>query len=111
MNEIQEIYDVLNKILADDPVILSEQIRIADGYYARAGFLLAEAESAYEKAKLKNLVPKSRELTDIDRQIRLDAAVSKEREWRDKLEVLLKAIEHRRSLGQTLIKAHLAEPK
>lgn len=109
--EIERILDLLSTSLSDDCIVLSEQVRIAEGYYAHIGYLLAEAESDYESARLRNLPPKTKDLTETERNIKLDALTVKERENRDKLEILLKAIQQRTSLGQSLIKAHLAEPR
>jgi len=101
----QIAWEEMNIKLSDEPVIVEEQGRTAEGYYARLTVCLAEAESLLDFAELKNL--QTREAgTELERKIWLAAAVRDERSFRDAIEGLVKAIEIRVNMTQSLLKYH-----
>ena len=95
----------MNEKLSDEPTIIEEQGRTAEGYYARIAVCLAETNSVLDFAELKNL--QTREAgTELERKVWLAAAVRDERSFRDALEGLVKAVGTRVNMCQSLLNYH-----
>ena len=101
----QIAWESMNEKLSDEPSVVEEQGRVAEGYYARLTVCLAEVESLLDFAELKNL--QTREAgTELERKVWLAAAVRDERSFRDAIEGLVKAVEIRINMVQSLLKYH-----
>ena len=107
--DVAHVKTLLTNPLSDDPQQASEQMIELDGWLERMNSLYADSISYYHAAKLKHLVLRSDEYTDLDRETMQKAAVINERRIMDILEGIAKAISNRLILGMALRKSHAAE--
>ncbi len=108
-DEILRVQTFMAKPLSDNPAILNEQVRQAEAWYGRMTTLLAWANSYLKLAEEDKLVPKGKDVTDLDREKTLAAAVAEERRFRDVIEGLAESIDKRVSLVQSMMRAINAE--
>lgn len=107
--EIQELRTLLMTPLSDNPAHLQILAKKVEAWYGRITTLLAHANAILDAITKDKLPAKEPGRTDLDRQAELDAAVSRERQLRDDLQGLVKAIELKVSLAQSIIKANSVE--
>ena len=111
INEIKHVQEILQVKLSDNPMRLEDQIKEAEAHYARMTSILAWAESYLDLAQRERLVPRDSDYTDVDRKIELDSACHRERRFRDIVSGLIRSIDTRVSLGQSLLKTYDAEKR
>lgn len=105
LRELDQVSKLLSEELSDDPEILQSQARSIEAWNGRLGVIVAWADSYLDMATADRIRAKEKGETDLDRQTKLDAAVARERRFRDVAQSLLKAIDRRVSLAQSLIRA------
>lgn len=101
---MKTIYPEAKKQLSDNPDSLLEQLRAIDSYHTRLQFILSEADYYYNKAKLERLPPKEEGMTQIDRECSLSANTAKEKQMRNLVEDMCRALRDKISLGQSMLK-------
>ena len=111
IDEIKTVQKLLETKLSDSPVVLESQIREIEAHYGRMTSILAWADSYLDLAERRELVARDPDYTDVDREIHLAAAVSRERRFRDVVKALAGSIETRISLGQSLLKSFHGEKR
>lgn len=111
IEEIKTVQKLLETKLSDSPVVLEGQIREIEAHYGRMTSILAWADSYLDLAERRELVSRDPDYTDVDREIHLAAAVSRERRFRDVVKSLAGSIETRISLGQSLLKSFHGEKR
>lgn len=109
--EIRKVQTLLETKLSDNPALHDDQIREAEAHKGRLGSILAWADSYLDLAERRELVPRDPDYTDVDRQIHLAAAVSRERRFRDVVQNLYSDLASRVSLGQSRMKSFNAEAR
>lgn len=107
--QIARVAALLSEELSDNPGRLTEQLVKAEAWYARMTSILAWANSYLDAAERRELLARDKEITDLDRQIRLADAVKDERRVRDVLDGMVGAIKNRLILGMSLMKAQGGE--
>lgn len=107
--EVVVITDLLARELSDNPVELTRQLVQVEAWNARATSMLAWANSFLDGAERVNLLTRSKEITDLDREKFLADAVKDERRVRDILEGICNSIKNRLILGMALMKAQRGE--
>lgn len=107
--EIKKVQTLLETKLSDNPSIHDDQIREAEAHLGRMSSILAWADSYLDLAERRELVPRDPDYTDVDREIHLAAAVSRERRFRDVVKGLHQSLDKRISLGQSRMKSFSAE--
>ena len=107
--EIRRVQLLLETKLSDNPAIHDDQIREAEAHKGRLGSILAWADSYLDLAERRELVQRDSDYTDVDREIHLAAAVSRERRFRDVVKNLYSDLSGRVSLGQSRMKSFSAE--
>ena len=105
IQEIRTIQLLLEEKLSDSPAVLDDQIRKAEAWHGRLTSIEAWANSYLDLAERRELVPRDSDYTDVDREIHLEATVSRERRFRDVVTGLRKSIEQRISFGQSMMKS------
>jgi len=103
LQDILYVKKLLSETIKNDPEIIKESALNSEGWYGRMTELLADANKYLDIAESDNLISKSKELTDMDRQIKLAYKCAIQRSIRDKIEGLTKSLEQRISLCQSLI--------
>jgi len=109
MTEIEEVQALLSQRLSDNPTRMKDQVLELEAHFARLTTILAEANSALDTARYKEMIAQPKDMTVFQKEIALDASVVAEREHRDILEGLCKAINQRVILCQSLMKAQSQE--
>lgn len=115
----QNVQDTLNEIYksiqepldTDNPKRLQEQVTDAERYRSHVSVWHAETKSLLSFRRNQYLLPKSKDATDMDRNIHLDDATRGVQEQKDVLKDLLDILNERVSLGQTLITTSREEMK
>ena len=108
---IANVQDELTVSIAHDPVASDQQARTIESYRVGMREILAFADSYLDLAEseaLKKLPPRSKELTDLDRETRVAAAVSTERRFRDVVKGICESIDTRISYVQTRLRVFSA---
>lgn len=100
--EIRHVTMLLKKNMSDEPGTLIHDLIEIEAWYARTGYLLAEASSWLDKAKMVS-IPSKQGMTEFERKIKLDGKIADVRAWRDKIESIHDAIKTRITLGQSLL--------
>jgi len=100
--EIKFIGEMLAQKLSDDPNSLTNDLRDAESWYARAGYLLAHSNSTLAKFELSAMVPKEGR-TEKDREVQLRADSAPIRLVRDILEHYCESIKSRLMTGMSLL--------
>lgn len=100
--DVDHIKGILSQSLSDEPEVLIKDLEDAEVWNARAGFILAEANSWLDKAR-KYYQPGKEGKTEADRKALLDAAVTDIAKFRDFMEVITDAIKSRLMLGMSVL--------
>lgn len=100
--DVEHILGILRVRLSDEPEKLIADLVDAEAWYARAGTILAEANSWLDRAEFVSL-PSRDYGTDTDRRVAMAKNVAPVREFRDKVEAVTNAIKNRITLGQSLL--------
>jgi len=104
LEDILFVKDLLkNKIDKASPENVKETAAEADSWYARMTELLADANYYLDREEHENLIPKSKEFTDYDREIKLAYKCAIQRSIRDKVEGLVNGLQQRISLCQSFL--------
>lgn len=104
LNEVQK---EMAKSLDDLPAIMDSQARKAESYHERIKSIVSDADLYLDVAKerqLRQIGPRSKEFTDLDREIKLDAAVAQERRFRNIAKGICESLETRISYSQTRLR-------
>lgn len=109
--EIMIVQKLLEQVLSDNPALLTRQMQECEAHYGRMTSILAWADSYLDLAERRCLVERDSDYTDMDRQIHLAAAVSRERRFRDVVDGLKRSIEQRVSVCQSLLKSYQVESR
>src|SRR5258708_5491614 len=107
--EVEKVQEILSEKLSDNPLVLYQQLSQVEAWHGRMTSLLADANAYLDRAEFKALMPMSKELTDLDREVNRANAVVNERRIRDIIEGLCKSIDTRLMLGMSLRKQSQAE--
>jgi transposase len=102
--ELKRIFAVLQQKLKDEPTELMEDLRVAESWYARVSYILAQSNSFLDRASFIYLPGKEEVNRELERKVLLDSLCAPIREMRDKIEGLQKSLLTRISLGQSLLK-------
>ena len=107
--EIVRVSDLLAVELSDNPSELQKQLVQIEAWNARMTSMLAWANSFLDGSERANLLARSKEVTDLDREKYLADAVKDERRSRDILEGIVGSIKNRLILGMAIMKAQSGE--
>lgn len=107
--EIRRVQELLTAPLSDNPAAMVGQLQDVERWYGRMTALLAYASSYYDYNYHVALPLKDKDRTAVDREAAADADTHLERRTRDELEGIVKAIQLRVSLGQSIIRANSQE--
>ena len=100
---INEINALLQVSLNDEPTILIKQINKIEGYFSYANYLYAYSEKFLSIAQGERLLPKCKDLSELDRKIKLEEMTVSEKRFRDIMEGIVNAINKRISWGQSVL--------
>jgi len=100
---ISEVSSLLSKSIPSEPVPLIEHVDTIIIHRSRMVVLLATANSLLDLAEHEALTPKSKSLTELDRETRQKAEVRDYRMWRDILYGLVTSIDSTRNWGQSAL--------
>jgi hypothetical protein len=106
LNETSVMLDIKAPI---DPNSLADSLTDVESWGSRISYLLSKADAHLDLAEAQNLVPKSKEVTELDRQVQLKARVAEQRMIRDMLKNQLESIKNRLMLGMTNLTVVRAE--
>lgn len=109
LQEILETQALLAKRLPDDPSLLLESARDIECRQARIMSFLADASHDLAQASYQRIMTKAKDVTELDRTLKLKADVAAEQKAVDLLSGLVKSIATRISLIQSTVKAHSQE--
>lgn len=105
MEELEELKSELAEPLdTENGNNLSKQLANAEAWSARVSSLYRAAEKTLAEAKPKSLIPKSKDITELDRNIFLESELATEVSQVNLLKDFAEIIKRRISLGQTLLK-------
>jgi len=100
---ITEVSGLLSQSVPQEPVPLIEHVNALIVHRSRMVVLLAEMNSLLDLAEHESLVPKTKSLTELDRETRQKAQVRDYRMWRDILYGLVTSIDSTRNWGQSAL--------
>ena len=100
---INEINALLQKSLSDEPTVLIKQINKIEGYFSYANYLYAYSEKFLSNAQGERLLPKCKDLSDLDRKVKLADMVASETKFKDIMEGIVNTINKRISWGQSVL--------
>jgi len=100
---INTISGILSERMPEEPVPLIQHVNKLVVHKARISILLAEINSLLDLAEHDALLPKSKHLTELDRQVRQKSAVRDYRMWRDILYGLMTSIDSSRNWAQSAL--------
>ena len=100
---INEMNTLLQIPLSDEPTILIKQINKIEGYFSYANYLYAYSEKFLSIAQSERLLLKCKDLSELDRKVKLAEMVSSETKFRDIIEGIVNAINKRISWGQSVL--------
>ena len=100
---INEINTLLQVSLNDEPTVLIKQINKIEGYFSYANYLYAYSEKFLSIAQGHRLLPKCKDLSELDRKIKLEEMTVSEKKFRDIMEGIVNAINKRISWGQSVL--------
>ena len=110
--ELTPVYKVLVEPLdSEDGDILREQLAVTEALIARIATLKRQASQALAVASEKNLPPKSKEMTELDRKIKMESATASEAYVEGLLADYEKKLYNRVSLGQSILSSLTIELK
>lgn len=107
---IKEVSGLLSKTLPESPPVLIRHINDLIIHRARIAVLLAEANSLLDLAENDALIPKTKSVTELDREVKKNAAVREYRMWRDILYGIIISTDSSRNWSQSVLafeKLHL----
>jgi len=107
VSTIRDVQEILSKALADDPVIMDEQLRSVESKLGIMRSIESWADSYLDMAEhlsLSKMPGRSTDYTDLDRSSSLAAAVVRERRFRDVVKGIRESIETRISYGQSRLR-------
>ena len=110
--EIEIVGTLMKEEMSDDLEILSAQLKDIEVWNFRLIKLYCEAEYYLDSARATNLIEKSKEFTDLDREIKLDDATKVESSIFKLLQFLVGTrrsegiLSKRISLGQSFLAGH-----
>jgi hypothetical protein len=107
---LSETEKILGTALSDEPEELISDMKTIEAKNSYIGRLLAQAESYLDKATVVYM-PDKEGLTEMERKAVLNADVSDYRKWRDRIESILKSIDTRLSVGQSILRYISQRPK
>lgn len=106
MKELEPLQELLKQDLHhDNGNVLSEQLAKCEAWSARVSTMYREAQSELFEIRRKCLLPKSKELTELDRTTDLEAATRDFQLKADILRDLQEILKRRISLGQTMLRS------
>ena len=100
---INEINTLLQEPLSDEPSVIIKQINKIEGYFSYANYLYAYSEKFLSIAQGKRLLPKCKNLSELDRKIKLEEMTVSEKKFRDIMEGIVNTINKRISWGQSVL--------
>lgn len=101
-DEVNVIKELLSDNLSDEPEKLIKDLSAIEVWNARAGFLLAEANSFLDKAR-PFYMPDREGNTEADRKAIADREMADIRKFRDFMEVIQESIKSRLMLGMSVL--------
>lgn len=117
-NQLEEYHGVMEvEKLLEEPLdtenttALVKQIAQAEGWLSRVSFQYRNSEAMLKQMKKQYLLPKSKELTDMDRTINLEYSTRILGCQVDLLKDQAEILRNRISLGQSLLSTHREEMK
>lgn len=105
--ELGEVFEMLHQSLSDEPELLVGQLSDIEAWNARVQYLLAEANSWLDNMHKLEL-PSKDDRSEMERKILLASAVSEPKQIRDKIAALCDSIKTRITLGQSMMRYHVA---
>lgn len=111
IDQVKRVQSILETKLSDNPAVFEDQFREAEAHYGSMTSVLAWADSYLDLSERRNLVPRHSDYTDVDREIHLAAACSRERRFRDVVKGLVRSLEQRVSVCQSIMKAYSNESR
>ena len=100
---INEINALLQVSLSDEPTVLIKQINKIEGYFSYANYLYAHSEKFLSNTQGERLLPKCKDLSDLDRKVKLADMVASETKFKDIMKGIVNAINKRISWGQSVL--------
>lgn len=112
IDPMPEVRKLLEEQLAEDsPAELRKQVVIAEAWQSRVSFQWRNNQAVLAQLKRQMLLPKSKEYTDMDRTVNLEASVSTQQATSDILKDYSEQLGRRISLGQSLLSSSKMEMK
>jgi len=106
MDEIKKLQELLKEDLDhDNGHVLMAQLAKCEAWSARFSFLYRTAQSELYEIRRKCLLPKSRELTELDRTTDLEASTRDFQLKTDIYKDIQEILKRRISLGQTMLRS------
>lgn len=109
LEALQETSVLLDTKIPVDPNTCTDSLAEIETWGSRLSYLQAKADAHLDLAESQNLIPKSKEITELDRETTLKARVAEQRMLRDMLRNQLEAIKNRLMLGMTNLTVLRAE--
>jgi len=100
---VNEIASKLSMRVPEEPVPLIMHVNELIIHKARIAILLAEANSLLDLAEYEALIPKTKSVTELDRETKQKQAVRDYRMWRDILYGLMTSIDSTRNWAQSAL--------
>lgn len=107
--DVVVVTSLMSTELSDNPSELVKQLVKIEAWYARMTSALAWANSFLDAAERRELLARSKDITDLDREKTLADEVKDERRVRDILDGIVASIKNRLILGMSLMKAQQGE--
>jgi hypothetical protein len=110
MEELTEVVELLGVPLdTDNGSVLVAQLADVEAWQGLVSNKYRAAQALLAQNKSKFLLPKSKDWTDMDRTIQLEASVGEFQADVDRLRDMQEQIQRRISLGQTMLRGIRAE--
>jgi len=106
LKETSALLDIKTPV---EPNSLADALSDIEAWGSRISYLQSKADAHLDLAEAQNLLPKSKEITELDRETNLKARVAEQRMLRDMLRSQLEAIKNRLMLGMTNLTVVRAE--
>ncbi len=112
IDPVAEVRELLSEQLDEDnQVALRHQIAVAEAWQARVAFQYRNAQRLLAIMRKQYLLPKSREYTDMDREITLGASTADQATLVELLKDYQDILARRISVGQSMLKSNTQEMK
>lgn len=105
--EINHVSELLRDPLPDDPEELIHSLTAIEAWNGRMQFLLADANTWMSTLSFE-FMPEKRNKIEFERKLELNAAIAIVKQRKDKIESICDAIKTRITLGQSLLRYHVA---